>query len=83
MRLELKKRSDSRCDRGLPRQSAQPAALARRPDRSAVLGIDPGLRTGCKIAVVDETGKFLAHDVIYPFTSKSGAGASGQGLGEA
>jgi uncharacterized protein len=37
-----------------------------------VLGIDPGLRTGCKLAVVDETGKFLAHDVIYPFTSKSG-----------
>ncbi len=37
-----------------------------------MLGIDPGLRTGCKVAVVDETGKFLAHDVIYLHTSKHG-----------
>lgn len=32
-----------------------------------VLGIDPGVRTGCKIAVVDYTGKFLVDTVIYPF----------------
>lgn len=31
-----------------------------------VLGIDPAFRTGCKIAVVDSFGKFLAKDVIYP-----------------
>ncbi|HZO12101.1 MAG TPA: Tex family protein [Polyangiaceae bacterium] len=31
----------------------------------AVLGIDPGQRTGCKCAVVDATGKLLAHDTIY------------------
>lgn len=31
-----------------------------------VLGIDPGYRTGCKLAVVDETGKVLALGVIYP-----------------
>jgi protein Tex len=31
-----------------------------------VLGIDPGLRTGCKIAVVDPTGKTLATGTIYP-----------------
>lgn len=31
-----------------------------------VLGFDPGLRTGCKLAVVDATGKFLAKAVIYP-----------------
>jgi uncharacterized protein len=36
-----------------------------------VLGIYPGLRTGCKLAVVDETGKFLAHDVMYPHTGKA------------
>ncbi|HLO01510.1 MAG TPA: Tex-like N-terminal domain-containing protein [Symbiobacteriaceae bacterium] len=30
-----------------------------------VLGVDPGFRTGCKLAVVDETGKVLATDVIY------------------
>ena len=37
-----------------------------------MLGIDPGLRTGCKVAVVDETGKMLAHDVLYLHTSKHG-----------
>ncbi|MGH8065076.1 MAG: Tex family protein [Candidatus Entotheonellia bacterium] len=31
-----------------------------------VLGIDPGLRTGSKLAVVDPTGKLLAHATIYP-----------------
>lgn len=31
-----------------------------------VLWFDPGYRTGCKLAVMDETGKFLAKDVIYP-----------------
>lgn len=31
-----------------------------------VLGVDPAFRTGCKLAVVDETGKVLNIDVIYP-----------------
>ncbi|CEE00393.1 putative protein YdcI [Caldibacillus thermoamylovorans] len=31
-----------------------------------VLGVDPAYRTGCKLAVVDETGKVLHIDVIYP-----------------
>ncbi|SFB24440.1 MULTISPECIES: Tex family protein [unclassified Bacillus (in: firmicutes)] len=31
-----------------------------------VLGVDPAYRTGCKLAVVDETGKLLKIDVIYP-----------------
>ncbi|WHZ03372.1 Tex family protein [Neobacillus sp. YX16] len=31
-----------------------------------VIGVDPAYRTGCKLAVVDETGKVLKIDVIYP-----------------
>ena len=31
-----------------------------------VMGVDPGFRTGCKVAVVDATGKFLEHATIYP-----------------
>jgi uncharacterized protein len=31
----------------------------------AVLGVDPGVRTGCKLAVIDDSGKFLASNVIY------------------
>lgn len=30
------------------------------------MGIDPGFRTGCKVAIVDETGKFLINATIYP-----------------
>lgn len=30
------------------------------------IGIDPGFRTGCKVAVLDGTGKFLAYRTIYP-----------------
>ncbi len=30
-----------------------------------VLGIDPGFRTGCKLTIVDETGKYIASDTIY------------------
>ncbi len=36
-----------------------------------VLGIDPAYRTGCKLAVVDETGKVLDIDVIYPTPPKN------------
>ena len=31
-----------------------------------VMGIDPGYRTGCKVTLVDETGKFLGGTTIYP-----------------
>lgn len=31
-----------------------------------IVGIDPGYRTGCKVAVIDSTGKYLEGDTIYP-----------------
>jgi uncharacterized protein len=46
----------------------------------SVLGVDPGLRTGCKLAIVDETGQLLAHDVIYPHTSKNAVADAAQKL---
>lgn len=39
----------------------QPPVTARR-----IIGIDPGFRTGCKVAVIDETGKYLEGTTIYP-----------------
>jgi len=36
-----------------------------------VLGIDPGLRTGSKLAAVDATGRFLEHVTIYPHTGEA------------
>ena len=38
-----------------------------------VLAIDPGIRTGCKVAMLDETGKFLVNTVIYPMQRRSEA----------
>ncbi|WP_414604899.1 Tex family protein [Stenotrophomonas sp. AR029] len=40
--------------------------LAAPAGPKTVLGLDPGIRTGCKIAVVDATGKLVATDTIYP-----------------
>jgi len=40
--------------------------LAPPAGRKAVLAIDPGFRTGCKVAVVDDTGKFMENVTIYP-----------------
>ena len=36
-----------------------------------VLGLDPAFRTGCKLAVIDYTGKFIKKDVIYPHEPKN------------
>ena len=41
--------------------------LSARPVRGArIVALDPGYRTGCKVAVLDETGKLLDHGVVYP-----------------
>ncbi|MGI4814766.1 MAG: Tex family protein [Janthinobacterium lividum] len=40
--------------------------LAAPAGPKAVIGLDPGLRTGVKVAVVDRTGKVLGTDTIYP-----------------
>lgn len=40
--------------------------LAAPAGPRTTLALDPGLRTGCKVAVVDATGKLLATDTIYP-----------------
>lgn len=39
--------------------------------KRAILGADPAYRTGCKLAVVDENGKYLDHAVIYPTPPQS------------
>ncbi|MCC5897222.1 MAG: RNA-binding transcriptional accessory protein [Phormidium sp. GEM2.Bin31] len=43
--------------------------LAAPAGRKATLGIDPGFRTGCKVAVISELGKFLTYETIFPHQS--------------
>jgi uncharacterized protein len=40
--------------------------LSAPAGRKTVIGVDPGFRTGCKVVVVDDTGKFIENAVIYP-----------------
>jgi uncharacterized protein len=45
--------------------------LAAPAGPKAVLGLDPGIRTGCKAAVVDATGKLLETGTIYPLQPRN------------
>ncbi|MDI3325094.1 Tex family protein [Pontibacterium granulatum] len=45
--------------------------LAAPAGPRATIGLDPGLRTGVKVAVVDSTGKLLEHCAIYPHAPKN------------
>lgn len=76
VRLELKEKADTEAIRVF-RENLQNLLLLPPAGMISMLAVDPGLRTGCKIAVVDATGKFLGHDVIYPLEPKQDvAGAS-------
>ncbi len=43
--------------------------LASPAGMKPTLGIDPGFRTGCKVAALDETGKFLEYQAVFPHNS--------------
>jgi uncharacterized protein len=45
--------------------------LAAPAGHKGAIGLDPGLRTGVKVAVVDATGKFVDHDTIYPHAPRN------------
>lgn len=45
--------------------------LAAPAGPKATMGLDPGIRTGVKVAIVDPTGKLLATDTIYPHQPKN------------
>jgi uncharacterized protein len=67
LRLEAKGRADEEAIRVFA-QNLRNLLLAAPAGSSRVLGIDPGLRTGSKLAAVDATGRFLEHVTIYPHT---------------
>ena len=71
LRLEAKNRADETAIKifsdNLRNLLLLPPAGSRR-----VLGIDPGLRTGSKLAAVDATGRFLEHVTIYPHAGGGG-----------
>ena len=64
VRVELKLRSDNAAV-DVFADNLRNLLLAAPFGTRAVIGIDPGLRTGCKCAAVDATGKYLEHITIY------------------
>jgi len=74
LRLESKNSADETAI-GVFARNLRNLLLAPPAGGKRVLGIDPGLRTGSKLAAVDPTGRFLEHVTIYPHT---GAGRVAQ-----
>ena len=75
VRLELKDRSDEEAIKVF-RENLENLLLSPPAGMLTVLALDPGIRTGCKIAVVDDTGRFLENAVIYPFEPKNDTAGS-------
>ena len=65
LRLESKDRADEAAIQVFARNLRE-LLLAPPAGGKRVLGIDPGFRTGSKLAAVDATGRFLEHVTIYP-----------------
>jgi protein Tex len=62
---ELRERAEEEAIRVFGR-NLKDLLLAAPAGQHVTMGIDPGIRTGCKLAIVDATGKMLDHATIYP-----------------
>ncbi|MCR4818078.1 MAG: RNA-binding transcriptional accessory protein [Fretibacterium sp.] len=81
LRAALKKRADTEAIRvfaGNVREVLMAAPLGQK----ATLGIDPGIRTGCKVVCLDRQGKLLHHTVIFLHASEARRRAAAQTLRE-
>ncbi len=67
---DLRTRAEDEAIRVFAR-NLQDLLLAAPAGARTALGLDPGIRTGVKVAVVDGTGKLLDHATIYPFQPKN------------
>lgn len=71
--MDLKKRLREIADEGaidVFGKNLNDLLLAAPAGPKVTIGLDPGLRTGVKVVVVDETGKYLEHATIYPHAPK-------------
>ncbi|WP_346826458.1 Tex family protein [Serratia inhibens] len=57
-------------------RNMQDLLMAAPAGMRATMGLDPGLRTGVKVAVVDSTGKLVATDTVYPHTGQAAKAAA-------
>jgi uncharacterized protein len=67
---ELRERSEEEAIRVFAR-NLKDLLLAAPAGSRATMGLDPGIRTGVKVAIVDQTGKLLDTTTIYPFAPRN------------
>ncbi|GAB6281013.1 MAG: Tex family protein [Thermovirga sp.] len=73
METELKNALKLKADREAIRifaSNARDVLMAPPLGCASVMAVDPGIRTGCKIVILDEHGRLVMEDVIYPFSGK-------------
>ncbi|NLE74897.1 MAG: RNA-binding transcriptional accessory protein [Actinobacteria bacterium] len=76
-RVELKRRADEEAIRVFA-ANVRELLLAPPLGQKAVLAVDPGFRTGCKLAALDAQGNLLEHDTIFPHQSERLRTAAGE-----
>jgi uncharacterized protein len=78
VRSEMRERAEAQAI-GVFRANLEALLLQAPLGQLPVMGLDPGYRTGCKLAVVDGTGRVVATDIIHavmPHADEKGAGAT-------
>ncbi len=81
MRSELTNRAETDAIKVFAKNTEN--LLQQRPVRNArIIAIDPGYRTGCKVAVLDEYGKLLDYTTVYPTPPRSDAAGTQAKLAE-
>jgi uncharacterized protein len=65
IRKEMREKADEEAIKVFG-ENLEALLLSSPAGRKSVLGVDPGFRTGCKVAVVDDTGKFIENATMYP-----------------
>ncbi|MDO9509313.1 MAG: Tex family protein [Thermovirgaceae bacterium] len=81
METELKNALKLKADREAIRvfaANAREVLMAPPLGCASIMAVDPGIRTGCKIVVLDEQGRLLIDDVIYPFSGKKAEDEAGR-----
>ncbi len=76
LRMLSKKKADEEAIRVFA-ENLQKLLMAAPLGRKRVLAIDPGFRTGCKVVCLDEQGKLLHHEAIFPNEPQKQKQASG------
>lgn len=81
METELKNALKLKADREAIRvfaANAREVLMAPPLGCSSVMAVDPGIRTGCKIVILDEHGRLVMEDVVYPFSGKKAEDEAGR-----